>query len=212
MHRALPPRFRVANSMYPNPSPFQAKAQLKEMGNMQSGSLYNNECVILLTITHSIGIILRVRFDDIRKRLDQSYKADSRELSEVLDKQNALRPNYRKYLDLEARRLDLERRIQRTIVARGTDVFEDIKSGRNGGDSSKKTVGVVVDHDLPLWQVMVAVLEQYGELQAIELQRALEYLDHGTSRSAIESALKTHRDVFQVRESGRYRFVSLRGA
>jgi hypothetical protein len=153
-----------------------------------------------------------VRFEDIKKRLLQSYRDDGKELANILDQQNALRSEYRRYLDLDARRVALERRMERTLVAYGPDDFEDIRKSEKSGKDTSRTVAIVIDRDLPLWQVIVAILEQYGELQVIQLELALDRLGHKTSRSAIESSLKTHPDEFKIRTSGRAKFVSLKGA
>jgi hypothetical protein len=175
---------------------------------MKAGTEVRNECVNLLDNTHSMGNDWRVRVRDVKERLVQSHREDSKELTQVLAEQKRIYREYRKYQTLDDRRIALERRMERTIVARGIGEFPDIDAGK----TSASLVGTIVDSGLPLWQIIVAIVEQYGELQIVELEWALDELGHDTSRSAIESALATHKEVFQIRRDKRSKFVSLKGA
>jgi hypothetical protein len=167
---------------------------------------------ITLTDTHSKDSVKRMRYGDIQKRLTQSQKTAFRQLAAIHDEQNKLRPQYRRYLDLEAQAKFYESRIKRTAAAlQDEDEFESLDESAKKGRDISRIVGVAVNYaDVPLWEIMLAVLEETGELQVIELETALTHLGFKTSRSAIESSLKTHRNEFQIRASGRNKFVSLK--
>jgi hypothetical protein len=57
---------------------------------------------------------------------------------------------------------------------------------------------------------MWAVVEQVEEIQVVELQDALEHFGQKASRQAIESALASHREIFETKTRGREKFVSLK--
>ena len=179
-----------------------------------NGEVFNSECVDTLTNTHSTRSIDFVRYGDIRTRLLQSHKDAAKRLSEIHDKQNELRSAYRHYLDLQSQAEFYETRIKRIVAAlRESDDFENVDESVKRGKNVAKTISIpMAPDDVPLWEIITAILEESGELQVIELELALKTLEFETSRSAIESAIKTHKDEFRIRTSGRAKFISLKGA
>ena len=166
-----------------------------------------------LTSTHSKSSVVSMRLGDIQTRLAQSQQDAFKRLAALHDEQNKLRPQYRRYLDLEAQVKLYEARIRRTAAAlKEKDSYEPVEESVRKGKDVSNIEGVAVTYDdVPLWEIILAILEETGELQVIELENALAHLGIETSRSAIESALKTHRNEFRIRMSGRCKFVSLKG-
>ena len=174
----------------------------------------HNDYTNCLTDTHSLCSIRAVRFGDIKTRLLQTHKDAAKHLHSIHNRQNDLRSAYREYLDLESQAKFYETRMKRVNAAlREHEDFENVTDSIKSGKNVSKTIGIAMDaYSVPLWEIVAAILETTGELQVIELESILKFLEIETSRSAIESALKTHRDAFQIRASGRAKFVSLKGA
>lgn len=176
----------------------------------------NNDCANILTNAQSLRSIVHVRLTDIDDGLQLAYKDAFERLSAIHDEQRAIQSHYSRYRDLidEAKRY--ETRIKRIagalqhhaekwpqkaeiVTGYGKDFFDEIKVA-------------VQQESISLWEVITAILEQTGEIQVIELENVLDFLGFVTTRSAIESALKTHPKEFRVRMSGRNKFISLKGA
>jgi hypothetical protein len=174
----------------------------------------NNDYTNILTDTHSKCNVRAVRFGDIKTRLIQTHKDAVKQLRSIHDEQNELRSAYRRYVDLESQAKFYENRIKRVSAAlREHEEFENVSDSIKDGKNVSKTIGITMDaYSVPLWEIISAILETTGEVQVIELESILSFLEIDTSRSAIESALKTHKDCFQIRPSGRSKFVSLKGA
>jgi hypothetical protein len=151
-----------------------------------------------------------VRFADITKRLDQQYNEDAKQLRKNYSEQNKLRPSVIRYGDLEREAKAREDRMARIVMLTGDENYEDtLKSLRDGEDVSKE-ITINTEDTLPLWKAMQAIVEQAGEIQVVDLQAMLEYFKFKTSRQAIESALKSHKETFETKVRGREKFVSLK--
>ena len=64
----------------------------------------------------------------------------------------------------------------------------------------------------PLWKIIREIIRQVTEIRVYELEAHLRGFGVKTTRSAIESALLTHRKEFRIEKRGREKFVSLKGA
>jgi len=60
----------------------------------------------------------------------------------------------------------------------------------------------------PLWKIIREVLRQVPEMRVYELESHLKRFGVKAERSAIESALKTHRKQFKIAPRGREKFVA----
>lgn len=60
----------------------------------------------------------------------------------------------------------------------------------------------------PLWKIMREILRQVPEMRVYELEAHLKSFGVDAKRSAIESAIKTHRKQFKVIPRGREKFVA----
>jgi len=173
----------------------------------------NNEYTFPLTYTHCPYNVRAMRYGDIRKRLLSTHSSAGKRLAEIHKRQNELHAAYREYLDLLADAKRYEKRVARIDAALSeSDDFEDIKQSQKDGKDVSNKVTVVTNSATPLWEIMVAVLEETGEIQVIELELLLNSLGIETSRSALESALKTHKNEFDIRGDRHGKFVSLKGA
>ena len=103
----------------------------------------------------------------------------------------------------------LEDRMVRIIAAVGDKGFETL-SGKGTKSSKPKDEVAVVSGNTPLWKAIFAIVEVKPSIQVVELHHALESFGHRTSRSAIESALETHKDDFEIKRDGRRKYVSLK--
>lgn len=151
-----------------------------------------------------------MRLDDIQFALRQQLAEDERQLNLIHKKQNELRPAYMQYNDLVREEKTRDTRRRRVIAALGADNFETLDKSMRAGKNIAKTLGTVTADDLPLWEVMYAIVEQKPRIQVVELQLTLEYLGRKTSRQSIESALATHKNDFETKIRGREKFVSLK--
>ncbi len=64
--------------------------------------------------------------------------------------------------------------------------------------------------NFPLWKVIREILRQTSEIRVYELEEHLRSFEVKASRSAIESALLTHKKQFRIIKRGREKFVALK--
>ena len=64
--------------------------------------------------------------------------------------------------------------------------------------------------DIPLWKIIREILRQTSEMRVYELENHLASFSVKASRSAIESALATHKKEFRIEKHNREKFVSLK--
>lgn len=65
--------------------------------------------------------------------------------------------------------------------------------------------------NLKLWEVLEVYLSFVKEAQVADILGFLGWVGYPSSRQAIESTIKTHKDRFRVRKDGWDRFISLAG-
>jgi hypothetical protein len=147
-----------------------------------------------------------IRFVDIKKRLEKQYDDDYAYLQKNYDEQDKLRDAVRRYHDLEREARVREERGARIIAALGEEKFNDLDVTRRG--AAKEIF--FPSENVPLWGVMRAIVEQVSEIQVVDLQSALEYFKRKVSRQAIESALASHKETFEIKTRNRDKFVSLK--
>lgn len=150
-----------------------------------------------------------IRLNDIRKRLEQQYREDEKNLRKNYAEQNRLRPTVLRFQDLEREAKDREQRLRRIATLVGEGEFLDTrKELLNGVDVSREII--IDEDDVPLWLAMKAIVEQVSEIQVVDLQNTLDYFKKKCSRQAIESALAAHTETFETKVRGREKFVSLK--
>jgi len=147
-----------------------------------------------------------ISFADMKERLSQQYDADYDYLEKNYAEQNKLRASVLRYHDLEREAKVRRDRAASIIAVLGENKFKE-REPSNRSDAK----GIFFDtEDLPLWSLMRAIVEQVDEIQVSDLQEALEYFKKKASRQSIESALASHKDVFETKTRNRNKFVSLK--
>jgi hypothetical protein len=142
----------------------------------------------------------------IAKALQQEAKADVENLKAIDAEQSKHRTAYLRFLDLEA-----EKKFKTERLRCSSSLVTHIMVETEGLEPDAAFDEYVIPvSDLSLWEAMRSILKHSGEIQLVELQHALEPFGQSVTRGAIESAIKTHSDVFQARTRGRERFVSLK--
>jgi hypothetical protein len=188
------------------------------MTNTRSG-----ECVFNLTDTHSLGIVAFVsRLKDIIGGLQRRASRQSTGLSKGLAEQRALIEACERLRDLAAWLKPQEEswRICTALVLNAPQ-----KDNANAeAEFDHYSAPPVVDADspyisvedtnlsrYPLWKIIREIVRQAVDLRVYELQTHLKAFGINTTRSAIESALLTHKEEFKITRHGREKFVSLKG-
>jgi hypothetical protein len=150
-----------------------------------------------------------IRFADIKERLSQQYDADYEYLEKNYEEQNKLLAQVRRFHDLEREAKVRRERAARIIAVLGEQKFSDRDEDLKRSRSSAKGIYFDTD-DIPLWGLMAAIVEQVPEIQVVDLQAALEYFGRKASRQAVESALASHKEMFETKTRNREKFVSLK--
>ena len=179
----------------PSSAPFQAPTNnIHSTNNIDNvESLFHNRRVL--------------RKSQIEKALTQQTKDDSAELKRLSNEMDSLRSAYTRYKDLEIAARNKEERIINALAVMDSAGYDQLKAIDSSG------VNVDVDRDnVPLWKMMREIVRQVSEIQIIELENLLADFGIPVSRAAIDSALKTHKDVFRTVVKGREKYVSLKGA
>lgn len=147
-----------------------------------------------------------ISFANLKARLNQQYDTDYEYLEKNYAEQDKLRAAVLRYQDLEREAKVRRERAASIIVVLGEDKFKEREPS-----SRSDAKGIFFDtENMPLWALMRAVVEQIDEIQVSDLQEALEYFKKKASRQAIESALASHKDVFETKTRNRNKFVSLK--
>lgn len=151
---------------------------------------------------------LMIRWVDLRKRLERQYDADYEYLEKNYEEQNKLLPHVMKFRDLEREAKTRKERAARIISLLGEDKYADRDEDLTKRSGMK---GIYFDvDDIPLWELMAAIVEQTQEIQVVDLQAALRHFGNKGSRQAIESALASHKETFETKLRNREKFVSLK--
>jgi hypothetical protein len=193
------------------------------MGTKSQTDSRLSECVFSLTDKHSLGIVSFVaRLKDIVGGLARRTSRQSVDLSKALEEQRMLLEACERLRDLSAW-LNPQQESWRI----GTALLLNVRQKDSGADAEfehltkepelHSTAGPYIsaeDTDLsryPLWKIIREIIRQAVDIRVYELQDHLKAFSVDTTRSAIESALLTHRDEFRITRHGREKFVSLKG-
>ena len=146
----------------------------------------------------------------VKEGLKQRLKHECARLREVQAEMAPLAAAYNRYRDLEDEFKARSKSAERLIVTLGEDGFIELLT-HDGFEVIQETFTDVPHFDGPLWESIREILLQAGELREVETQEMLVSLGRrGVPASAIQSALKTHPDVFKIRNLHRKKFVSLK--
>jgi hypothetical protein len=149
-----------------------------------------------------------IKAAQVAQAMSQRAKADHDRLKEIDKEQAKLRTAYLQYLDLEDEKKSRGERLRRTasVIPRDSMKWADFE----GEDEEEFNSYIVKVSDLSLWEAMVAVLQETGEIQLYELNHVLEQFGKKVTRRAIENAITAHSKEIRAVSRGRERFVSLK--
>lgn len=182
----------------------------------------HDECVFSLTDTYSLGIVTFVaRLKDIIGGLQRRTSRQTTELSKGRAEQRALIEACERLRDLAAWLKPQEEswRICTALVlhapqrekADAEAEFDHEPLPAYDPDAPYISVDDTNLSRYPLWKIIREIVRQSVDLRVYELQTHLKAFGIHTTRSAIESALLTHKEELKVTRHGREKFVSLKG-
>jgi hypothetical protein len=188
-------------------------------GQIVTGS---DECVVMLTDTHSLGIVDFVaRLKDIIGGLHRRAGRQATELSKGLAEQRELIEACQRLRDL-ATWLKPQQESWRICTALVLNAPQKDKASAEAdfdhefppepdlNEPYLSAEEIKLSH-YPLWKIIREIVRQAVDLRVYELQTHLKAFGIDTTRSAIESALLTHKEEFKITRYGREKFVSLKG-
>ena len=180
---------------------------------------------LFLTTVHRLcSLVGMARLRDIIRGLSEETTKQHRGLISANDELARLRDAARRFRALEESVRTGEESLKIGLallfnVPQKANINADAYSStyREELDDMRDLSGVIIDpkEDLdlshfPLWKVMREVLKQTAEIRVYELENHLQSFGVKAARSAIESALLTHKKDFRVTKRGREKFVSLK--
>ena len=120
---------------------------------------------------------------------------------------------YNRYVDLKREIESRSNRIQRIMGVLG-DEYLEATCGNDEPIASETNLQGHPDNlraDLPLWRAIREYLLVAGEAKVGDIYQFLETVNfEKCSRQAIESALRSHQNVFRVAKRGRDKYISLK--
>jgi len=171
------------------------------------GENLKSESTTIVDKVYSLLYTTGMRVQDVAQALRQQWEDNQRELHRIRDEQNELRAAHIRYLNLEEEAKRKIVTLQRVGVLLGRQGDWDV-------EKEAKKLGLDIDvifADIALWEVLAEVLKLTGEIRVVDLHLVLQevYIESVT-RQAMESAMRTHSELFKFRRSGREVFVSLK--
>ncbi len=168
-----------------------------------------NNLTLLVSSLYYRGV---ARFPDIIDGLGKQAVADAKEIRKTGVELKELRSAYQRYRDLTAY---LDSRAERIRIV--LSLLADQKDWSIGeAFTFQDGLGVSLEipeemrKEMPLWKMIREVVRQVEELRIVELEDVMKALKVKTSRQAIEAAIDAHKRTFQIRRSGREKFVALK--
>lgn len=180
------------------------------------------ECVNVLTHAHSLGIVSFVaRFKDILKGLSAQTRRKQDFVAAAQDELVRLLEARQRYEEVsawvgpesESVRIGwallfaapMKTSAEKDAYAGGRSESEEWERRQSDEGIDPATLDL---RQYPLWKIIREVLRQVPEMRVCELHDHLKQFGIETSRSALESCLKTHRKQFRVTLRGREKFVA----
>lgn len=154
---------------------------------------------------------------DARIALQQQLVADCKRAQEIREEKDRLAPAYNRYVALHRELQGISTRTDELVGMLGPKGFVETMTGDAtdviGGTLEVHTPAAVLQNELPLWKAMRWFLEYYGEARMTDVLIFLGDLNlKWQNRNAVESALRLHPELFQVRKVKGDKFISLKGA
>jgi hypothetical protein len=184
---------------------------------------HHNEYRLLLTSVQSLYSVFDVaRLKDIVRGLSEQTTKQHEALVGANDELSKLRSAVQRFRELEksVRVGEDSLRIGLALLLNGIrlklNLDGDAYATKVNINELQDQAGFFVDPQaldlskFPLWKVMREILKQTAEIRVYELESHLKSFGAKASRSAIESALITHKSQFRTTPRGREKFVSLK--
>jgi hypothetical protein len=143
----------------------------------------------------------------MQKRMMQEFrriKAAGAEMDKLTDA-------FHRYQDLREERRKRERRVKRLVALLYPEHMPQTETTAKLGHMIFEMDNPPAARDLPLWEMLEEYLAVAGETPISDAADMLLRLVRGNvTRQAVESAVKRHPDIFQVRQGGGKRLISLK--
>ena len=182
------------------------------------------DCTNYLTDMQSLcSLSDMAKFKDIVAGLSRQTSRKTAEIADATRELNRLLESYQRYRELSAR-IEPEREsakiglalimsmpVRVNLAADAFDPRFQEETQREMEQASHAVEVDLADLDLskyPLWKIIREVLRQVPEMRVYELEAHLKTFGVDAERSAIESALNTHRKQFKITKRGREKFVA----
>jgi hypothetical protein len=153
------------------------------------------------------------RLKDIIAGLERQARSDTDALNTMQDRLHELHPHYREYIELVGKLRQTEERASATLGmlwgVKSPNIAEIVDSYNELEAAGSTTITPV--SELPIWKAIREMLRHVPEMQVIDIERMMKELGVQTGRTAIDSAIATHKNIFTVRKRGRDKFISLKG-
>lgn len=146
---------------------------------------------------------------DILSSAYEQFDRDVKRLEAVNERMNKIREQFLEYRELDRQARELDERVRSQIGVFG-DFFVDKKIENLSSELGITTTAKQEAANTPLWKKIREVVRQTTEIRMTELEQVMNTMGHEVTRQGIESALKTHKDIFRVARKGREVFVSLK--
>ena len=179
--------------------------------------LHNNDAKNILDSVAALCFNMNVaRAIDVLTRIRGALTVDAARMKELSLQMEKHADGYNRYLALQRESLEHEKSAQGLMALLGPKAFVSVMT-----DDKTDAIGEEVDispsprelrDKASLWEHVHNYLRFVPESQVNEIVEFLKWVGIETSRQAVESAIKTHGRVFQVKKRGRERFISLKGA
>ncbi|MGA8152207.1 MAG: hypothetical protein WB952_14740 [Terriglobales bacterium] len=159
---------------------------------------------------------LVARAHDVLNRIQGALAVDAARMKEIAAEMAKHADAYYRYQALQRQSAEHEKSAHGLMALLGPKAFVAVMTN-DQTDSIGEEVDVTPSPTMlrasaTLWEHVQNYLRFVPESQVNEIVEFLGWVGIETSRQAVESAIKTHGKVFQVKKRGRERFVSLRGA
>jgi hypothetical protein len=143
----------------------------------------------------------------MQKRMMQEFrriKAAGAEMDKLTDA-------FHRYQDLRQERRKRERRVKHLVALLYPEHMPQNEETAKLGQMIFEMDSVPAPGELAVWEVLEEYLAVAGETPIIDAADILPWFTkRGVTRQGIESAARRHPDIFQVRQGGGKRLISLR--
>jgi len=147
---------------------------------------------------------------DAERMMQQKLEHECASVQSARKEISELASAYHRYMDLKDQIEDKSKRIQRLMAILGTDSIENMGSDEVKSETNLQGEPEELRKGLSLWRAIREYLVIAGETKVGDVQGFFSGMNYEVSRQAIESALRSHLNVFRVVKRGRDKYISLK--